>query len=206
MKIIAEFVKSTILGGLLVILPVVLLIIMVAKVLGMLKPVADPIAGQLPEQYRYPMIVGVLLVVVLCFGAGLLAATRVGRTVGGLIEASMLNRIPGYSTVRSLTRRVVNEEEDSRKFAPCFAEIEDALVPAFIIEELDDGGYTIFVPSAPTPAAGTIYVLTRDRVHLVDAPFMDVIKSVSKFGVGTAELLRSMHPPGAPKALAQPRK
>ena len=200
MKILAEFVKSTILGGLLVILPVGLLIVMVVKILGMLKPVADPIAGQLPEHYQYPMLIGVLLVVVLCFGAGLLAATRVGRIVGRLIEASMLDRIPGYSTLRSLTRRVVNEDEDSRKFAPCFAEIEDALVPAFIIEEHEDGGYTVFVPSAPTPAAGTVYVLTRDRVHLVDAPFMDVIKCVSRFGVGSAELLKAMHQPTTPES------
>jgi hypothetical protein len=33
-------------------------------------------------------------------------------------------------------------------------EIEEALVPAFIIEELDDGRFTVFVPSVPTPFAG----------------------------------------------------
>jgi hypothetical protein len=34
------------------------------------------------------------------------------------------------------------------------AEIEDALAPAFVIEELPDGRFTIFVPSIPTPLAG----------------------------------------------------
>ena len=33
-----------------------------------------------------------------------------------------------------------------------------------IVEELDDGSYTVLVPSAPTPMAGSIYILPRDRV------------------------------------------
>ena len=32
------------------------------------------------------------------------------------------------------------------------------VVPAFIIEELDDGRLTVFVPSVPTPLAGAVYV------------------------------------------------
>ena len=42
---------------------------------------------------------------------------------------------------------------------PAFVEIEDALVPSFIIEEHDDGRFTVFVPSVPTPFAGAVYVL-----------------------------------------------
>ena len=50
-------------------------------------------------------------------------------------------------------------------------ELEDALSPAFIIEELEDGRYTVLVPSVPTPAAGALFILPRERVHPVDVPF-----------------------------------
>jgi len=49
------------------------------------------------------------------------------------------------------------DEENVWKSA--LAEIEDALVPAFIIEELEDGRFTVFVPSVPTPFAGAVYIL-----------------------------------------------
>jgi hypothetical protein len=39
---------------------------------------------------------------------------------------------------------------------PAPAEIEDALCPAFIIEELENGSFTVFVPSIPTPLAGAV--------------------------------------------------
>ena len=71
---------------------------------------------------------------------------------------------------------------------PALAEIEEALVPAFVIEELDDGRYTVFFPSVPTPLAGAVYILERGRVHLLDIPFTQAIKAISRWGQGSKEL------------------
>ena len=52
-----------------------------------------------------------------------------------------------------MARQLAGENKEVA-WKPALAEIEEALVPAFIIEELDDGSFTVFVPSAPTPVAG----------------------------------------------------
>jgi uncharacterized membrane protein len=75
---------------------------------------------------------------------------------------------------------------------PALAEIEDGLVPAFIIEELDDGRLTVFVPSVPTPLAGAVYILNRARVHPLNVPFTQAIKSVSRWGSGSKDLVAAM--------------
>lgn len=62
-------------------------------------------------------------------------------------------------------------------------------VPAFIIEELADGRCTVLVPSVPTPAAGSLLILSRARVHPVDVPFAQVV-TVSKWGTGAGGLAR----------------
>ena len=87
---------------------------------------------------------------------------------------------------------------DDVTWKPALAEIEEALVPAFIIEELTDGRYTVFVPSVPTPLAGTVYVLSRERVHPVSVGFPQAIKTVSRWGAGSKELVAAMEdaPPG----------
>jgi hypothetical protein len=46
-------------------------------------------------------------------------------------------------------------------------EIEEALVPAFLIEKHTDGQFTIFVSSSPMPMPGAIYILQPERVHPV---------------------------------------
>lgn len=61
---------------------------------------------------------------------------------------------------------------------PALAEIEEARVPAFlIIEEPDDGRFTVFVPSVSRPLAETVDILSRERVHSLDVRFTMAIKS-----------------------------
>lgn len=48
------------------------------------------------------------------------------------------------------------------------------------------------VPSVPTPLAGAVYVLTPDRVHPLDIPFTQAVKSVSRWGSGSRDLVMAM--------------
>ena len=191
-----QFVKATLLSGALVILPLGLAAMVVLKIVDMLRPLATLLVTYLPVHLHFPDLIASLLLLVACLLVGLLAQTRAGQGAGTALENSILNHIPGYSMVRSLTRRIANSEE-SEKFAPALVEIEDGLVPGFVVEEHADGRYTVFVPSAPTPAAGAIYILARERVHFVDAPFMNAVKCVSSWGVGAAELAKAMRAPEA---------
>ena len=96
----------------------------------------------------------------ICFIAGLIVRTRAGLRAKNAIERRVLQRLPGYTLLRGLAGRVTGQA-DEPSFAPALAEIEEALVPALIVEKLEDGSYTVLVPSVPTPMAGAIYILTR---------------------------------------------
>jgi uncharacterized membrane protein len=74
---------------------------------------------------------------------------------------------------------------------PAPVEIEEAWVPALIIERLQDEQYTILVPSVPTPMAGALYILPRERVHPVDVPFTTALAVFSKWGTGAGEFVRA---------------
>src|SRR5687768_13326417 len=129
-----EFIKTTLLSGLLVILPLGLVAVVVLKIVDMIEPLVMPLIELLPHHFRFPTLIATLLLFAVCLVAGLLAQTRAGRVAGTSLESAILNRIPGYSMVRSITRRIGNLEE-SEKYAPALVEIEDALVPAFVVEE-----------------------------------------------------------------------
>jgi uncharacterized membrane protein len=124
---------------------------------------------------------------VICFLIGVAANTRTGRVIRGQIEKNFFERIPGYGVMRSLTQQLAGNSRDN-SWKPALAEIEDALVPAFIIEEFEDGRYTVFVPSVPTPLAGAVYILERKRVHPLDVPFMQALQVVSRWGLGAKGL------------------
>lgn len=191
----ANTVKSTIVDGLIILLPLGLILIIGMKLVAMLRELSEPFAVLLPESLRYPSLIAVAMLLILSLIAGLLARTGTGKRAGVYFEGSVLNRIPGYSLLRSLTQGVQTEE--TQDYAPVFVETDESLALGFIIEIHDDGRYTVFIPSAPTPTAGAVFVMEASRVHFIDAHFMDVVKAVSKFGVGSASLIKSMRLPDA---------
>lgn len=193
MKRYWDFVLKAIGSGLLVAVPVYLAALLVLKVLQTLVGLVEPIAQMFPESLPAENIVALFLGLTICFLIGAALLTPTGRSARYRLESSVFERIPGYTIFRGLTRQVAgNTHENSWK--PCLAEIEDALVPAFIIEVLDDGGFTVFVPSVPTPLAGAVYILARERVHPLDIPFSQAIRAVARWGSGSKELVAAMKP------------
>jgi hypothetical protein len=107
------------------------------------------------------------------------------------IETSLFERLPGYGLFRSLTQRLAGEGREN-VWKPALADMGDGLVLVFIIEEFEDGRLTVFVPSVPTPFAGAVYILSRDRVHALDVPFTQAIQSISRWGAGSKDLVAAM--------------
>lgn len=191
MKRIGSFIVGSLIAGLLVVVPLYLATLLLLKAMASLAGLVRPFTGLLPDWLPAEHLLSLGLVLLFCFLVGVIVRTRAGRGLRERVETSLFDRIPGYSVIRSLTLQLVGEgREDVWK--PAFVEIEEALVPGFIIEEHEDGRYTVFVPSVPTPFAGAVYVLSPERVHPLDIPFTQAIKPVSRWGAGCKELLAAM--------------
>jgi uncharacterized membrane protein len=191
MKYMRDFLTNAVVGGVLVLLPIYLAVLVLLKGMQSVVGLVRPISALLPDWLPAEDLLSLLVVLIACFFVGAAVRTRAGQVLRERMEMSFFGRLPGYGLFRSLTQRLVGES-DENVWQPALAEIEDALVPAFIVEELDDGRYTVFVPSVPTPFAGAVYVLNRERVHLVDIPFTQALKSISRWGSGSKDLVAAM--------------
>jgi uncharacterized membrane protein len=191
MKKALVFVAKAVLAGLLVVVPIYLAVLVLLKGMKSVGQLVRPFARLLPDWFPAEQAMSLLLVLMICFLIGVAVRTRAGRVVRERIEKGFFQRIPGYALFRSLTQRLAGEDQEST-WKPALVEIEDALVPGFIIEEFEDGRYTVFVPSIPTPLAGAVYILDRKRVHPLDVPFTEALKSVSRWGSGAKDLVAAM--------------
>ena len=191
MKSLADLIKTTLIGGLLVVLPIYLSILLLAKTLAGLLALLSPVTAVIPVDARFRQAVAVIIVLAVCLVVGLLIRTRLGLRIKDAFERTVLEKIPGYTLVRGLAKRLSGDQTENA-FRPALVELEDALSPAFIIEELEDGRYTVLVPSVPTPAAGALFILPRERVHPVDVPFTQAVKVFSKWGVGAGAMARGV--------------
>jgi uncharacterized membrane protein len=188
MKAFLAFVKTTLIGGLVIVLPLWLSLLLLGKLVGHLKAIVTPISALLPAGLNSPTLLASLVLLLACFVTGWLVRTRPGRGIKTAVEHRIFERIPGYNLMRSLAVQMTGIDKN-RTTQAAFVEFGDALVPAIIVERHEDGRFTVFVPSAPTPVAGSIHILPPHRVHAIDVPLIKTMRCVSQWGVGTRDLL-----------------
>lgn len=191
MKLAREFVTNAVVGGMFVVVPVYLAVVLLLKGMQSVGRLVRPVAALVPDWVPAERVLSLLLVLFACFLVGAAIRTRAGRAIRERLEIVFFERLPGYGLLRSLTQRLAGNS-DENAWQPALAEFDDGLVPAFIIEALDDGRFTVFVPSVPTPLAGSVYILAPERVHIVDIPFSEAIRSISRWGSGSRDLVAAM--------------
>lgn len=191
MKSLNEFVLSRLGIGVLAIAPIYLAVLLLLRLIKSLTVLVRPLANLLPKWLPAEHVLSFMLMLFLCFLIGVILCNPTGRATWERTENFLLKKIPGYELVRSLTQQLAGKTQD-QAWKPALAEIEEALVPAFIIEEHQDGRFTVFVPSVPTLIAGAIYILAPYRVHPLDIPFTRAVKSVSQWGLGSKDLVAAM--------------
>jgi uncharacterized membrane protein len=194
MKGFADFAKTCILGGLLGVLPVLLAVFVLVEAVDLLGAIAQPVAELLPVErlggVEIASLVALLLIVFACFLVGVLLRTRFGSWSQGLVERTVLNRLPGYTILKSVSRRVGGVEEGA-VYSAALADIHgtEAWVWAIIVEEHDSGHYTLLLPNAPTPTIGQLYYVSSERVKRLDVPVASVLNCIMQWGIGSKELL-----------------
>ena len=92
MKKLVEFIKTTAIGGLMLILPVAVIIFILAYVFNLLVSLNNKLAQFLPyeifDNALVIMAIAIISIILICFAAGLLLKTGLGE---GLAKASTIS-------------------------------------------------------------------------------------------------------------------
>jgi hypothetical protein len=106
------------------------------------------VTAQIPAAVEFRQVLAIALLVAVCFIVGLIVRTGPGLRAKECLRAVGAGKASGYTFLRGLAGRLTGRSEE-HTLQPALVEIEETLVPALIVEKLDDGSYTVLVPSAP---------------------------------------------------------
>ena len=203
MKRFIEFLKTTAIGGLLVLLPVLLLYLLLAETLPLIIALATPIADLFPkgtfDRINFPVLIALILLVGASFVIGLALRSAAGRRIGGWIEQNALGRLPAYSALKGLTKGFVGATEGAAFRPALLISSDDERELAYVIEDHGDGQLTVLVPWSPAAFAGSLKIVSQDRIEFVDTNLGEFTKVLSHWGVGVRDLLgkKTFHHRGA---------
>ncbi len=191
MKEFLGFIKATALGGLFVMLPLVVFILVVMEAVDLLTIVIDPVIELLPVDEwgdEIAAAAAVFILVAFCFIVGYLIGTGFGAALSAWMNRTVLDRIPGFAFIRTVTGRRSGRIEGTL-LAPALISLPgDRKALALSVEELDDGDYAVFMPSAPTPTVGSVCQVSRDRLTRIDASAGQVADCLMRWGMGSKEI------------------
>lgn len=195
MSAFKSFVKATVSGGILFLVPAVLLILVLGHALRFVKSIAGPIAEHLGFTevggVAIATIVGVLLLLLIAFGAGLMARTPIGRRLTTWFEESILGGMPQYRMVKSMAEGLVQIESGS-EMQPVLVRGDEGWQLAYQLEELPGGWVAVFIPSAPTPMSGNVMYVSTRRVRPLDIGMAEAVKLVKRLGIGSTDALKDI--------------
>jgi uncharacterized membrane protein len=193
MKRLLDILKTTALGGIGILLPLLLFCLLVREifefVVALATPIGDLLARRVIERLNAPVLIAILLLVGVSMLLGLAARTATGIRLGRGIERSILGRLPLYDFVKNLSAAIVPNRE-GRGFKPALLRSTDgSKEPAYVIEAHDNGDFTVLVPWAPAAFAGSLKIVPSDQVELLDISLMEFSAALSRLGMGVEGLL-----------------
>lgn len=189
MKTFWQKFRSLMLDGILLLLPLVGLIYLIKFIIELI----EPLTYLLPEGGIFGMgmknFAAITLLLILIIAAGFVSKTTKGTWLSDTLENIVMKVIPGFSVIKKLFYDQ-KEDDESRKIKSALAYIDDAWLFAFILEEKNDAGLlTVFVPSAPIPTSGNIYLMTEEQVKRLDVPKSQIVKCLTQLGIGSPKIL-----------------
>lgn len=194
MNSIKAFVKTSVLGGLAVILPAVLLFLIFRWLFNWITDVIQPITNLVIAGGKFQEFVADVLVIAIivatCFLVGAVIKTKIGQFIHENLEDHILNLAPGYPTIKAVVMQFIGKKKSpfsSVALVQVFG--NETLMTAFITDTHDNGRHTVFVPTGPNPTSGLIFHLPDNCVHPVGVSVEETMRSVIGCGAGSTNLI-----------------
>ncbi|MEM9352276.1 MAG: DUF502 domain-containing protein [Planctomycetota bacterium] len=187
------FWKTTLIGGVIFLLPLIVIGWLVGQIVSIAWPVAQTIQETLGlhSAAGYALLIGLTLAVIVlaCFLAGLLARRRFAQRIAGFVEKNLSLMFPRYLIVKELMAGSIGGTENKPQLKAVAVQTPLGRRVGFEVERSAEGQVTVYLPGSPDPWAGSVTLVDAEQVERLDVEFVDALTTCEQLGRGTAELL-----------------
>jgi uncharacterized membrane protein len=196
---IYQRVRNHVVSGFLFIMPVLICLVVLSRFWKHLLRVG----GLLSRGLRIDTALGpsgdavmaCVFFVLVCGVAGFLVHISFLRRLGDRVDQRLGRFVPGYTQLRSETRKKVGAEKEQEPphFEACLVRVHELWEPGYIVELNADGTETVFVPQAPSGSYGHIYVVHPSQLKKLGIDSIELSAHLKDHGRG---ILRAHAHPG----------
>jgi uncharacterized membrane protein len=199
MKTLTQFIRTTLVGGLFFLAPIVVLIVILAKAFDFAQKSLNAVFVHIPAASELSpgtaTVLSVTIIALVCLLAGLVAHTVIAQRLVNLLESSLLSKIPGYDYLKQESASALGVAEIA-ELPVVFVPMEGGWQLGVQTEALSGGLVSIFVPGAPDPHSGSVFFFSKDNVRPAGIKLAVALNCLRRCGAG-ASALGAKWPAGA---------
>jgi len=135
-----------------------------------------------------PWLMILVVLLLICYLAGLLASTMPAKKIISWIEDSVLANIPGYTFMKKAGENLMGFDTE-KSYPVILVSIEEAWQIGFLIERVDESHIAVYVPGAPSPWSGSMYFMPNERIKEIDITYKEALNIIKNIGAGSSKRL-----------------
>ncbi len=199
MKSFLNFVKTTIIGGVIFLIPFAIVVYVIKQIYSSLYETVSPVLDSLGIQSIgggiLTVFVIILIILLISFTAGFIVRMSFARRTSAFFENFAIAYIPGYDKLKRDVLKKVNNNlgENEAEFYDKWQAviIKDNLEwkIAFIVEETKENILTIFEPHSADLQKGAVKMISKDDFISIPIDKSKAISFLKNYGIGASELL-----------------
>jgi uncharacterized membrane protein len=186
------FIKTTIVGGFVFLIPAVIVVVALGKAIGTLKALAKALSSF----FGIESLVGgfvlelfaITATVLVCFIAGLLANGASAKRLRERLDTTLLNSFPGYAFIKGFAESLRQAEQLAGSFVPVLVRFDDYVQIAFETHRDSAGKVAVYLPGAPNAWSGTVVYVSGERVESLAMTLTEALRIIRTLGKGSIEV------------------
>ncbi|MGV3606352.1 MAG: DUF502 domain-containing protein [Planctomycetaceae bacterium] len=192
------FLKTTAIGGAVFLLPIAVLVVLLGyvyqntvKVYEFLKPWSpfDSLSG-----VAILFTVAILLLLLACFFAGLLAQRALGVRLAGLLEGQLMKIFPKYGIYKDILAGKFGGNHKTPSLIPILLDRDGTQFLAFQADKLPSGQLVVYLPGSPDPWVGSIAIVSPSKVQPLSITFLETLGICERLGRDSSKFLATAIP------------
>ncbi len=180
------FLKTTAIGGLIFLLPLIVIGILVGQIAPIVLAVANVLSIYIdttdPAGVALLFALSIAIVVLMCFAAGMIARWSIGQKLSRFMEKNLIILFPRYAIYREQLKGSIGGEHNKPELIPVLVRFDDVTRLAFEAERTEGSLVSIFLPGSPDPWTGNVIFMSPDRVERLDIPFSEALGICERMG------------------------
>jgi uncharacterized membrane protein len=193
---IRNFIVNVFIGGVIVLLPIIIIFQIAQWLFTLFKESTRPLTEYMTSTFSISQPLALMLSLIGIFTLfsiiGMIVRTQIGSGLYQFLENMTLSRIPGYKTIKDIVAQITGKQKGLfRKVVLIKVGNTGVAATGFVVDEISEDYSSVFIPCGPNPTTGFILHIKNEDISVMNISVETAMKTIIACGSGSSQFINA---------------